>query len=204
MKSNNFLNKFQVILPSLLLCAALSYIYACNISYVDAPENLPSDLHPSLPPFSNVYHGVYFRFPVKNCDEAQCHGISLKGGNSGAPSCYSCHSDRWSIFTVSHTVSVSGIYHHYNVDSGDFTINCGQSACHGSSLEGVEGQGYSCYACHDPIPAPGHRISREGALHHVDIGKNPEVYCYKPGCHGSSEPGGMCTACHSSAYPTED
>lgn len=156
---NILLNKiFLYVLISILsVSSAVIFFSSCNPSY-ESIDSFPTGLHPVTPPLSNVYHGAYFRFPYKNCDETQCHGYGLKGGNSGAPSCYSCHDDRWSIFTVSHIVSRSGIYHHYAIESSnteaDYIANCGFPVCHGNGTDilGVAGRGHSCYSCHDPLP----------------------------------------------------
>jgi hypothetical protein len=181
-----------------------------NLSWEDVPEKTGTALHPSFPPFSRIYHGADYRFPADRCDEPQCHGRVLTGGNSGAPSCLACHDDQWSVFSVSHRTKVSGYYHHSSVDSGNFISTCGISGCHGngSSLYSTNQTGYNyrfaCYSCHDPIPPPGHRVSKEGVRHHYNIGKDPHVYCYMSGCHGTGQPGGKCGRCHSSDYPTGD
>ncbi len=199
-----------IILPILMIPATV-LLTKCNISYEDVPESRINGLHSTRPPFSNIYHGSYYRFPEGSCDEPQCHYSDLKGGNTGGPSCYSCHNDLWSVFSVSHTLKVGGRYHHNAVDNGNFEATCGINGCHGSNgttlfAENQTGYDfrYSCYACHDPIPTPGHRVSKEGVLHHKDIGKDPHVYCYKAGCHGDGEPGGKCGRCHGSDYPTGD
>lgn len=149
------------LIQNLLILSAALFILSCNQSYEDI-EISRTGLHPAKPPLSVIYHGEYFRFPYQNCDEPQCHGSGLKGGNSGAPSCYKCHNDLWSIFYVSHTIPFRGIYHHNAIDNctteADYIANCGLAVCHGdgTNILGVSGRGYSCYACHDPLPTARH------------------------------------------------
>ena len=38
-------------------------------------------------------HAPGYCRPYQNC--AQCHGVDLRGGTAGQPSCYSCHDDNW-------------------------------------------------------------------------------------------------------------
>jgi hypothetical protein len=192
----------------LLLTSAL-FLLKCNPMYEDVQGKMRNSLHPSRPPFSTIYHGASFRFPYGACDEVQCHGADLRGGNSGAPSCYSCHGNKWTIFTTTHTLKVAGIYHHTAVDTGSTTDNtswfstCKDAACHGVNLEGVAGAGYRCQDCHNPIPAPGHRSKKEGAWHHFNYShENPSVYCSGSVCHGASGEGTgttlapPCSTCH--------
>jgi hypothetical protein len=185
------------------LTIMLIIISSCNPSYENAPKKLRTELHPLNPPFSSIYHGADFRFPNGQCSEPQCHGSNLTKGNSGGPSCYSCHNDLWSIFTVSHTIPVKGIYHHYVIDNctslPDYIANCGISLCHGdgTNLMGSANYKHSCYDCHNPLPPAGHRINKEGAMHHINLGKDPAVYCNIPNCHGNpGRLGPLCSQCH--------
>lgn len=178
----------------------------CNPMYEKNASPTLDSLHPSLPFSSTVYHGYYYRFPNGSCNESQCHGNSLGGGNTGAPSCYSCHGDRWTIYSTTHTLVVKNYYHHTAVDTDTSTTDtglwynsCKDSSCHGSDLTGVTSNGYSCFACHDPIPPPGHRKYQEGAAHHFNLEEeNPSTYCSGSACHGASGENGSrpCADCH--------
>jgi hypothetical protein len=185
-------------LPILGIPLFVVLIVVCNRSYEDVPDNMRTGLHPSLPHFSTVYHGYSFRFPGGVCDEPQCHGRTLQGGNSGAPSCYKCHGDTWTLFSTSHTINISGAYHHNSVDTATLATVCGTADCHGAGLNGVPGKGFSCYACHNPIPIQGHRVNYEGVMHHINVRKgNPGTYCNIPGCHADpGRTGPLCSTCH--------
>ena len=55
-----------------------------------APENAPRD--------HTVFHGGFGHAPgasnaATNC--VTCHGADLRGGDSGEPSCFSCHGQKW-------------------------------------------------------------------------------------------------------------
>lgn len=212
MLNKNFFLKYKIkIFITSIVLIILSLLFPllkCNISYENVPDMLRTGLHPVKPPFSNIYHGNNYRFPYGSCTESQCHYRNLTGGNSGSPSCYSCHSDLWTVFSISHTYNVKGRLHHYAVENGNFLADCGSAGCHGNgtSLYTVNLTGYNyryaCYSCHNPIPPPGHIVNKEGVLHHKDVGQDPHVYCYKLGCHGATEPGRTCSRCHSSDYPT--
>jgi hypothetical protein len=72
-------------LPVLLLLS-LSACSDSSTSPADAPEG-----HTILK--GGVPHAVGLNDPTENC--ATCHGATLQGGNSGEPSCYSCHGKTW-------------------------------------------------------------------------------------------------------------
>ena len=40
-----------------------------------------------------VAHAPGFNQPLTNC--TSCHGATLRGGQSGEPSCYKCHGQKW-------------------------------------------------------------------------------------------------------------
>ena len=220
MKIKKYLLKFRLTIlffSAIIILTSISIISTCNVSYENVQDMLRTGLHSTKPPFSNIFHGSNYRFPQGSCNESQCHYSDLTGGNSGAPSCYRCHDDQWSVFSESHTLKVSGRYHHYAVDTSlsyiDRVANCGSAACHGDGTdlytENHTGYNYryACYECHDPIPPPGHRINKEGHKHHFNIGRDPQTYCYNmPGCHGAAEPGPVCNSpgCHSIPNPIED
>ena len=178
----------------IIFIICLTILSGCNISYEDAPDNIRTGIHRSLPPFTNIYHGDYFRFPVNNCDEPQCHGAVLSGGNSGAPSCYSCHGDRWMIFYDTHTLEIGGYFHQKDLNSVSSLISgCGGDNCHGAILEGVTGKGYRCKDCHNPVPAPAHNLNRDGVRHR----SGTEASCGTAGCHGDpGRNGRLCSSCH--------
>ena len=92
------------------------FFYACNPVSENIEEKTWDSLHSSKPFMSNIYHGAEYRFPKGACDEPQCHGSDLNGGNSGALSCYVCHTDVWTIFSTTHTKNFGGYYHDSNID----------------------------------------------------------------------------------------
>lgn len=189
------------VLSAFTLFTALSLL-ACNPVSENTPDNICQGIHNAKPHFSMYCHGARYRFPRGYCTEPNCHGANLRGGNSGAPSCYKCHDDRWSIFTTTHTLKIHGYYHHYLVDQGNLNAVCGTADCHGADLTGVAGKGYSCYACHTPIPIPGHRVILEGARHHINYCLLPHLsYCGGADCHGTTASlnngaGTPCANCH--------
>ncbi|HPS56892.1 MAG TPA: hypothetical protein PK514_02200 [Spirochaetota bacterium] len=183
--------------------AVVAILAGCNPVSENITEKLWSSLHSSKPFQSDYYHGAVYRFPHGNCDEVQCHGNDLTGGNSGAPSCYTCHGDTWTIFSTTHFSNRGGFYHHIAVDDypADRTVNtgwfntCKYASCHGSTLDGVTSAGYSCKICHSGfsglIPPPGHSNSEEGNWHHYNIERSKITYCSGDACHGADgESGG--------------
>lgn len=192
------------------LAATAALLAGCNPVYEDVPEQVWTSLHPSKPYGSDSYHGADYRFPHGKCDEVQCHGNTLNGGNSGGPSCYTCHLDVWTIFSTTHVVKRGGFYHHvavddYPADRDDNTdwfgsgttpgTSCKNINCHGLALDGIPGPGRSCKTCHSgfagSIPPPGHSKSEEGRWHHYNLGKSRATYCSGDACHGADgESGG--------------
>lgn len=193
--------------------SCIYFIFYCNPVSENISGNagiLWNSLHSSKPFMSNVFHGTDYRFPAGSCDEVQCHGYLLTGGNSGAPSCYVCHNDQWTIFQTTHTLKVSEYYHHTAVD-GVYDINNSTvwfmecKACHGSNLDGVGGTAsYSCKVCHSgfstSIPPPGHRIDHGSSWHHYNVGSPASLNCAGTACHGTGGTSGAagpgCSNCH--------
>jgi hypothetical protein len=134
------MKNLNIIFISLILIFAY-----CNPSSVDSPKKTWSGLH-SVPLGPNgIFHGSHYRYPIGYCDEANCHGPSLTGGNTGGFSCYRCHDNLWDIFQT-HTVERDGYYHHRNLCLSPHTTYCGTSYCHGDTLNG--GSGPACSKCH--------------------------------------------------------
>ncbi len=179
----------------------------CNPVSENVDKPRWNSLHNVKPFKSDFFHSSNYRFPVNSCDEAQCHGSSLTGGNSGAPSCFSCHDNQWSVFGISHTLSISGFLHRSSVNDypSDRSSNsvwydqC--KTCHGSTLAGTQGgpsanfaYRYSCTECHtaflpNTIPPPGHnaRKSDDGLTgwHHYNYESGSRAtYCSGAACHG--------------------
>jgi hypothetical protein len=192
----------------------LLYLILCSCNPVGEEINnsIWNSLHNSKPFQSDFFHSNYYRFPYGSCNEVQCHGKNLEGGNSGAPSCISCHDDQWTIFTVSHTLNINGCYHKNSVDQyptdrdsnanwfKEIKYNCAATSCHESDLNGNIGSPsnnfpyrYSCTVCHNgfskPIPPPGHKVkmSEEGKTgwHHYYYEKNHVTNCSGAACHGN-------------------
>lgn len=195
----------------LFLPFSLLVICTCNPVGEEINDPLWNSLHNSKPFQSDFFHSSHYRFPYGACNEVQCHGINLDGGNSGAPSCTSCHDDQWTVFTVSHTTNLMGWYHKYSVDQYPSNRNSNQywfkesnyncSSCHGSNLDGNTGPPannfpyrHSCTVCHTgfskPVPPPGHKIkmSEDGKTgwHHYNYEKNHSTYCSGDACHGNN------------------
>lgn len=181
------------------LAASALVIAVCNPVSENVSEQTWTSIHSSLPFNSSYYHGANYRFPVGSCDQPQCHGAGLSGGNSGGPSCLTCHADLWTIFSTTHTFRRGGYYHHNAVDAAADTSSnltwfgtagspgtgCKNTSCHGSTLDGVIGAGRSCKVCHSSfggtglIPPPGHTSNREGARHKSGSS------CGGDACHGT-------------------
>jgi len=197
-----------------ILLSSVFFVSYCNPVSEDikgSSRKMWNSLH-SLKPFMSdyYYHGADYRFPAGACDEVQCHGSSLSGGNSGAPSCYTCHTDQWTVFGTTHTLEITKYYHHTGVDTGydtnsstNWFLQC--KSCHGTNLDGVGGTAvYSCQVCHSgftgSIPPPGHRISQRGNWHHYSAGGLPSSNCAGNACHGTGGTAGAagpeCSSCH--------
>jgi len=196
------LNSIYILILSLTLPG-------CNLMYENINGSPWNSLHSSKPICSSIYHGASYRFPHGACDEAQCHGANLMGGNTGSPSCYMCHVNIWDIFSNTHIRIVAGKYHHIDVDNGSgFTddrntdalwyATCKNASCHGLLLQGTIGPCNSCTSCHNPIPPPGHRNKKEGYWHHYNASSNRETYCNGSVCHGNSGQvdNTFCAPCH--------
>lgn len=201
----------------LIIGSSVFFSIICNPSSELIKAPLWNSLHNSKPYQSGVFHSAYYRFPHNACDEPQCHAKSLTGGNSGAPSCYNCHNDQWTIFSVSHTKQISGYFHRYDVDdypadrnvSANRFISCEDVSCHGANLSGNQGPmspnfnyRYSCTGCHTRfgtnIPPPGHNTNMEGGRwHHYNYDLSFS-YCSGNACHGTNE---STTGTASSAIP---
>lgn len=202
---------------SIMILAALSslVVLSCNPVSENVDDSLWNSQHNEKPFQSDFFHSADYRFPHNACDEPQCHGTSLTGGNSGAPSCFKCHDDQWTIFSVSHTKKISGRYHRYDVNDypADRNSNalwfstCKDAGCHGAALDGnqpVPAENaqyrYSCKVCHTgfsgTVPPPGHskKKSDDGQTgwHHYkyesadeDGGSGNVTYCGGNACHGA-------------------
>lgn len=129
---------------------------------------------------TNAYHKSGMYTPASNC--AECHGSDLKGGDF-APSCYSCHGEKWASFAETHTKSRGSTLHGTNLYAP--SSNC--TDCHGSDLKGGN-TAPSCYSCHgDYWIKSNHNDSEDGYLHANDK-DIPSEYC--AACHGTALTGG--------------
>jgi len=195
-------------LTMLFLGTTALYLFSCNPVGEKIDDPLWNSRHNEKPFQSDYFHSADYRFPHNACDEVQCHGTSLAGGNSGAPSCTACHDSQWVIFGVSHTKKISKYYHRYNVNdysservsNANWFASCKDASCHGATLDGVQGgpsadfpYRYSCKVCHSgftgTIPPPGHSVKKGSAMHHVDYeeGDHNFSYCSGAACHGTSK-----------------
>jgi len=114
------------------------------ISCSEDKNPLPSTSHPedwNTTEAENFHGSKVLAVGSTSCKS--CHGVDLKGGDSGE-SCFKCHqsyphSDEWMIIGSAKSHSA---YIEANNDAMD---KC--RGCHGSSLAGGK-SGVSCYNCH--------------------------------------------------------
>ncbi len=182
--------------PFLIPALATAMLYTCNLSYENMPPGLNKNTHSLKPPFSTIIHGANFRFPHGSCSQVQCHGANLTGGNTGGISCLVCHDNQWSVFSDTHTLNIGGSYHHKDVETtSSFLSACGSSTCHGNgaTLYANNNMGYnyrySCYACHNPIPVPGHtELPFLSSVKHAKKYRFPKTTgnCNRSTCHGAT------------------
>ncbi len=203
------------VLGGVLLLGLMLTCY--NPASVDTPGNVCSGIHAKN--VSGTCHGPHNITPSGYCTEANCHGSDLKGGNTGAPSCYRCHGPYWTIL-AQHTKSIFGKKHYGNVcTSTDFVVSCGETNCH-NGLSGSDGylKSPSCTKCHgdptgfavgDNCPiSSSHTRSMDGRKHHADVCGPGTVsaLCGTSTCHGDglgglnggtgTFPGKKCFRCH--------
>lgn len=213
------------ILIMILVTPIFLVMPACNPVSEDVEDPLWNSQHNEKPFQSNFFHSADYRFPHGACDEAQCHGGDLAGGNSGSPSCTKCHNEQWTVFeTGLHTRVVSGYYHNIHVDdAADTSSNatwfayCSTVLCHESDLEGTQGGPspnfayvYSCKDCHKgfrgSIPPPRHTKKKEGQWHssgscagdacHGGDGESDGVGYPSVNANGIANGGPACSRCH--------
>jgi hypothetical protein len=89
-----------------------------------------------------IPHRPEYCLPYQNC--SSCHGVNLRGGTSGQPSCLKCHTQsNWkNCGSIQHNRSREGVLH----ATGTATTVCVN--CHGSDLRGGYNNEPSCYKCH--------------------------------------------------------
>jgi hypothetical protein len=186
----------QFLFPALLIIAAVT---SCNPVGISAPDSLCTGMHPKN--IMDICHGGSYRSPYGRCDEANCHGNTLTGGNTGAPSCFRCHSDLWH-----HTQNFNGHYHYYTVcTGGNFTTMCGNTTCHGDLTTPKSGKGPNCTSCHTSGVPSGcvmrlHTVSKDGHLHYKTVcsGGDFTKICGTAACHGDTLNGGNGPRCATS------
>jgi len=142
-------NAFSLLLPVLTIT-----IMTCNLMYEETQNSPCSGIHGKSE--SGYCHGARNRKPGVYCSEANCHGFSLSGGNTGGPSCYKCHGNKWAVWET-HTVSLDRALHHVDIlcsVPGTNIQKCGFDGCHGPSLDGgtLYDSGSACTSCHESVP----------------------------------------------------
>ena len=178
----------------------LAALVTCNPVGISAPDALCTGMHPKN--IMDVCHGGSYRSPYGGCDEVNCHGNTLTGGNTGAPSCFRCHTDLWH-----HNRNFDGKYHYYTVCTGGlFTTMCGNGTCHGDLTTSGSGDGPNCTSCHTsgtPTVCV-IRLHTADHRHYYNVCSGSEPYLTKCGtaaCHGDLtsglHEGPYCTSCHS-------
>jgi len=186
-------------------------IAGCNPMSEPTPDALCTGVHDRN--VSDICHGSHYLDPSGYCSEPNCHGSDIRGGNTGGPSCYSCHGDYWNVRTL-HSKKIFGVKHWRDLcTSTDFVVMCGSDYCHTAALTGSNGYMKSpgCNSCHGIPTADGgnceisgaHTRSMDGARHHSDVCTTIET-CKTTDCHGVNLEGGTtgafparrCTVCH--------
>ena len=204
----------HMIYSAVLFAVLFVVIDTCNPASVVVPDRLCTGVHSVRN--NEICHGAYFNDPAGYCSEANCHGSNLRGGNTGAPSCYACHGPYWEVKKL-HTKDIYGFKHHRDVcTSADFTVTCGDPYCHGSALTGTDRYMKSpgCNKCHEIPTATGdncvvttsHIKVIFGKKHHRDVCTTADftVTCGASFCHGSALAGTTnqyrtvpgCNKCH--------
>ncbi len=94
--------------------------------------------------FEGASHALGYCGPYQNC--GGCHGVDLRGGPDGQPSCLVCHDQNvWrNCGAIQHTRRKDGVLH--AMDFCKPFRDC--SPCHGNQLRGGYNQEISCYHCH--------------------------------------------------------
>ncbi len=197
-------HKFIVFIAMLFAAAN-----TCNPASVKVPDTVCTGVHSVRN--NEICHGAKYNNPAGYCSESNCHARNLRGGNTGAPSCYACHGPYWEVKKL-HTVDIRGYMHHQDVcTSADFVVSCGDQYCHGAALTGANGYMKSpgCNKCHNIPTASGnncyyttHTKDIFGVKHHIDVCTSADfaASCGNSYCHGSaltgtgSHPG--CNKCH--------
>ena len=184
--------RYKFILFIAVLFAAVN---TCNPASVKVPDNLCTGVHSMG--IKNICHAPKYLDPAGYCGEANCHGLNLKGGNTGGPSCYACHGPYWEVKKL-HTLDISGVKHHRDTcTSTDFVVACGDVYCHGPALTGANGymKSSGCNKCHSIPTANGsncyygtHTKDIFGIRHHVDTCTSADFFasCGSSSCHGSA------------------
>ncbi|TAL33450.1 MAG: hypothetical protein EPN93_13805 [Spirochaetes bacterium] len=181
--------------PAAIATASLAALLTCvNPASVDTPDNLCSGIHAR--DVAGTCHGAHNIVPAGYCTEANCHASDLKGGNTGAPSCYRCHGPYWEILAL-HTKSAFGQRHYKDLcTAASFVTSCGDTVtCHGNTLAGLNGylKSPACDSCHFMPTADGanceiisaHTQKIDGKPHGADV-CNSLLTCQDAYCHGGS------------------
>jgi hypothetical protein len=196
------------VLGSVLLLGLMLTCY--NPASVPVPDPLCSGLHPKK--VSGICHGANFRDPAGYCDEANCHGSDLKGGNTVGPSCYSCHGPYWEVLSQHNHVIYGKKHYKVVCTTVSFETDCGSDYCHGAALTGTNGymKSPSCAKCHgNPfgtadgsncnIPTHNGCVSRHGPTVGTDLTPCRNTACHGAGLTGGTTglyKGGSCNRCH--------
>lgn len=141
-------------------------------------------------------HAPGYCQPLQNC--SACHGVNLRGGSTGQPSCFSCHGERWTI-CGSHSIDLGGTRHAPGYCQP--YQNC--ITCHGANLRGGSAGQPSCLTCHDQkkwMNCGSLQHNRVlGSVNHAADVCQPQRDCTP--CHGADLRGGYnnepsCYRCH--------
>lgn len=133
-----------------ILLMLILFLTLVVLSCSEDKNPLPSTSHPeewNTVGAENFHGGKVLATGSSSCKS--CHGIDLKGGESGE-SCFKCHqgyphSDEWTI------IGSSNFHAAYISANSDAMDRC--KACHGSNLTGGK-SGVSCFKCHQAGTLP--------------------------------------------------
>ncbi len=77
-------------IPILALGLSVGVLATCSDDEPTEPGAIPETHTIEL---NAVRHAPGLCAPLDEC--AECHGIDLRGGVAGKPSCFQCHDDEW-------------------------------------------------------------------------------------------------------------
>ena len=169
-------------------------------------HNGPSG-HPTgyLIPTSAAFHGKKIAEEgLTGC--AVCHGTDYKGKANSGVSCYKCHNGPSGHPSTGFLDKTNQNFHGLSASRLGIKA-CAE--CHGVDYKGIEGNGSSCFECHNGPsghPSSGWLDPADAKFHGQRLAATGTAYC--AGCHGADFKGGdagvSCFECHNgpSGHPS--